>query len=63
MENLTPAEKARAGRAHYARERRKNPDVKAKEKQNRENYWTRYFESTVRPALDAKINESKGEKT
>lgn len=56
MSEMTSAEKARAARAFYARERRRNnPDVKAREKASQERHWERYFEEVVRPALDSKI--------
>lgn len=59
-ENLTPAEKAKAARAYYARQRRrKNPEVREMEKNNRQRYWERYFDSVVKPGLDQKIESAK----
>lgn len=41
---LTQAEKARKGQALYARQRRKDPAVKAREKERKILYWARYYD-------------------
>lgn len=58
MDDLTPAEKARQGRNHYEREKRKaDPAKRKREKAAQQRYWARYYDEILKPKLDEKMKK------
>lgn len=64
MDDLTPAEKTRAAKTYYERERRKrSPAVRESAKKAQERYWSKFYDTVLKPQLDAKIYGKKENET